>query len=129
MGESSEVYGYVSNSVIGPNVKIGRGSVIRDSIIMKDTVIGENTTIDKAIIAENCKVGDNVILGNGKEVPNKFNESVYSFGLVTIGEDSVIPDDVRVGKNTVISGNTVLEDYDNGILQSGEVIIKAGGMR
>ena len=129
VGESSEVYGYVSNSVIGPNVKIGRGSVIRDSIIMKDTVIGENTTIDKAIIAENCKVGDNVILGNGKEVPNKFNESVYSFGLVTIGEDSVIPDDVRVGKNTAISGNTVLEDYDNGILQSGEVIIKAGGMR
>ena len=126
VGESSEIHGYVVNSVIGPNVAIGRGSVIRDTIIMKDTVIGENVTIDKSIIAENCKIGNGVVLGVGEEVPNKLNASVYSFGLVTVGEDSVIPDNVRVGKNTAISGLTVPEDYPDGLLASGEVIIKAG---
>ena len=86
------------HSVIGANVKIGRGAVIRDSIIMCDTEIGSNVTIDKSIIAENCKVGDNVTLGFGQEKPNVLNESIYSFGLVTIGEDSVIPDGVKIAK-------------------------------
>ena len=126
VGEASEIYGEVINSVIGSNVQIGKGTVVRDSIIMKDTVIGENTVIDKSIIAENCKIGDNVVFGVGEEAPNKFNESVYSFGLVTVGEASVIPDGVQVGKNTAICGATVLEEYPNGILESGEVIIKVG---
>lgn len=98
MGEGCECYGHVEHSVIGANVKIGRGAVIRDSIIMRDTEIGSNVTIDKSIIAENCKVGDNVTLGFGQEKPNVLNESIYSFGLVTIGEDSVIPDGVKIGK-------------------------------
>ena len=45
---------------------------------------------------------------------------------MTVGEDSVIPDGVKIGKNTAISGATDKEDYPNGILESGEVIIKAG---
>lgn len=126
IGEASEIHGEVINSVIGPNVYIGEETVVRDSIIMKDTSIGKNVTIDKSIIAENCRIEDGVTLGIGEEAPNKLNESVYSFGLVTIGDDSVIPENVSVGKNTAISGVTEREDYPDGILASGEVIIKAG---
>ena len=118
--------GAVINSVIGPNVYIGPGAVVRDSIIMKDTSIGRDVTIDKSIIAENCRIEDGVTLGIGEAAPNKLNESVYSFGLVTIGDDSVIPENVKVGKNTAISGVTVKEDYPDGVLAGGEVIIKAG---
>ena len=126
IGEGSEIYGEVHSSVIGAGVTIGKGSVVRDSIIMKGTQIGENAVIDKAIIAENCSIGDNVTLGVGEEKPNKFNEKIYSFGLVTIGEDSEVPSNVSVGKNTAISGKTTKEDYPERILDSGEVIIKAG---
>ena len=48
IGEGTEIYGEVHNSVIGPNVIIGKGSVIRDSIIMKNTAVGENVVMDKA---------------------------------------------------------------------------------
>ncbi|MCI7113159.1 MAG: glucose-1-phosphate adenylyltransferase [Lachnobacterium sp.] len=126
MGEGTECFGHVQNCVIGANVQIGRGAVIRDSIIMRDTVIGDNVTIDKSIVAENCKIGSNVELGFGDEKPNVLNENIYGFGLVTIGEDSVIPDGVKIGKNTAISGETYIEDYQDGILPGGEVIIKAG---
>ena len=126
MGEGTECFGHVQNCVIGANVQIGRGAVIRDSIIMRDTVIGDNVTIDKSIIAENCKIGSDVVLGFGDEKPNVLNENIYGFGLVTIGEDSVIPDGVKIGKNTAISGETYIEDYQDGILPGGEVIIKAG---
>lgn len=126
VGEGSEIYGRVYNSVIGAGVTIGAGTVVRDSIIMKGTAIGANSTVDKAIIAEKCQIGSNVHIGVGNEAPNKLNASIYSFGLATIGEDSVVPDGVSVGKNTAISGVTDKADYPNGILESGEVIIKAG---
>ena len=45
---------------------------------------------------------------------------------MTIAEHSVIPPEVQIGKNTAISGVTVKEDYENGVLGSGETLIKAG---
>ena len=44
----------------------------------------------------------------------------------TIGENSVIPGGVQIGKNTAISGVTSSEDYIDGVLASGETLIKAG---
>lgn len=126
IGEGAGIYGKVYGSVIGPGVIIGKDTVVRDSIIMQNTRIGENVVVNKSIIAENVKIGDNVELGIGEEVENKLNKDVYSFGLVTIGENSVVPPGVKVGKNTAISGETTANDYKDGALASGESIIKAG---
>ena len=126
IGEGTEIYGKVYGSVIGAGVVIGKNTVVRDSIIMQNTVIGDNVNITKAIVAENVKIGDNVELGVGEEADNKLNKSVYSFGLVTIGENSEIPSGVKIGKNTAISGKTEKEDYPDGVLAGGESIIKAG---
>ncbi|MBO5460459.1 MAG: glucose-1-phosphate adenylyltransferase [Ruminococcus sp.] len=127
VANGTEIYGKVSSSVLGAGVTIGKGSVIKDSIIMQDVTIGENCVIEKAIIAENTKIGDNVTLGIGSEVPNKAKPDIYSGGLATIGENSVIPSNVHIGKNTAVSGVTVYEDYNAGALESGETLIKAGG--
>ncbi len=121
-----EIYGEVHNCVIGAGVTIGKGAVVRDSIIMQDVKIGDGCVVDKAIIAENSEIGEGVTLGIGKEVPNKLKPSVYSFGLVTIGENTKIPGGVQIGKNTAISGITEKQDYPNGVLESGETLIKAG---
>ncbi len=126
IGNGSEVYGHVHNCIIGSGVTIEEGAVIRDSIIMKDVRIGKGCVIDKSIVAESCKIGNNVTLGIGSDVPNKLKPAIYSFGLVTIGENSVIPDGVQIGKNTAISGVTTKEDYPDGVLESGETLIKAG---
>lgn len=126
IGEGAEIYGEVHNSVIGPGVVINKNCVIRDSIIMRGTVIGENTVVDKAIIAENCFIGSNCVLGAFEEVPNVWKADIYCNGMVTIGENSIVPDRVKIGKNTAISGGTTLDDYPHGVLASGENIIKAG---
>ncbi len=126
IGDGSEIYGEVENSVIGAGVTIGRGAVVRNSIIMKETKIDEGAVIDKAIIAENVEIGRGAILGIGEEVPNKVKPNIYSFGLVTVGENSYIPANVKIGKNTAISGITTPEDYPDGVLESGETLIKAG---
>ena len=93
---------------------------------MTSSRIEKNCTINKAIIAENVDIGNNVELGVGEEVPNIVEPNIYSFGLVTIGENSYVPDNIRVGKNTAISGATKPDEYPNGCSASGETLIKAG---
>lgn len=129
VGEGTEIYGEVRNSVIGAGVIIKKGAVIKDSIIMRECVIGEDAEITKAIIAENVTVGTGVKIGTGDYEKSKYDPKVYQFDLVTIGENSIIPDQVTIGKNTAIVGITVPEDYKDGGLASGDYIIKAGGMR
>ena len=125
IGEGSDIYGKVYNSVIGCGVTIGEGAVVRDSIIMNNTIIGPGCEIYKAIIAENVQVGRGVKLGVGEEAENDTAPHIYSHGLVTVGEKSVIPDGVSVGKNTVIAGVTTPEDYGNAWLAGGKTLIKA----
>ena len=126
IGEGSDIYGEVYNSVIGCGVTIGKGTVIRDSIIMNQTQIGDGCEINKAIIAENVVVGNQVKLGVGEEAENDTAPHIYNHGLVTIGEKSVIPDGISVGKNSVISGVTAAADYEDSQLASGKTLIKAG---
>ena len=127
IGEGTEVYGEVTNSVIGEGVTIEKGAVVRDSIIMQDSVIGAGAIVEKAIIAEDVKVGANAHLGVGEYADSKFDPKVYQFDLVTVGEHSVIPEGVKIGKNTAISGVTEPNDYPDGQLESGGYIVKAGG--
>ena len=129
IGEGTEIHGDVINSVIGAGVTIGKGAVVRDSIVMQGTVIGAGSEINKAIIAENVHIGSGVKAGVGEYAPSTYDQKVYQFDLVTIGENSVIPDGVQVGKNTAIAGETTVGDYPGGLLASGNYIIKAGGAR
>ena len=79
-----------------------------------------------AIIAENVEVGNYVKLGFGEEVPNETDPHIYSNGIVTVGEKSVIPEGITVGKNSCIFGVTSKEDYPDNYLASGKTLIKAG---
>lgn len=126
IGEGSEIYGEVYNSVIGCGVTIGKGSVVRDSIIMNNTVIKEGCELNKAIVAENVEIGSYVKLGIGDEAENETDPHIYNSGIVTIGEKSVLPDGITVGKNSCIFGVTTLDDFQDKSLASGKTLIKAG---
>lgn len=126
IGEGSEIYGKVYNSVIGCGVTIGADTVVRDSIIMNGSQIGANCELQKAIIAEDTVIEDEVKLGIGEEAENETDPHIYNHGIVTVGEKSVVPKGITVGKNSVVFGVTSAEDYVNGYLPSGKTLIKAG---
>ena len=124
IGEGSEIYGQVYNSVIGCDVIIGEGTIVRDSIIMNGTVIGDNCRLEKVIAAENVTIADGVVLGEGDYIENDTRPDIYRDGIVTIGEGTVIPDSVTIGRNTLISGHTVEADYPDGRLAGGRTLVK-----
>lgn len=126
IGEGTEIYGQVYSSVIGCGVVIGQGAMVRDSIIMNNSIIGAGCVLNKAIVAENVCVGENVRMGEGGEAENDLAPHIYTNGLVTVGEKTVIPDGVHIGRNTVIFGETEASDYHNGMLDGGGSLIRAG---
>lgn len=56
------IEGEVYNSVLSRGVKIGRGTVIRNSIIMQDSRIGENVNLDYVILDKGVHVNDGKVL-------------------------------------------------------------------
>ena len=126
IGEACEIYGTVRNSVIGSGVVVEEGAEVVDSIIMQNTTIGRNVKIYKAIIAENVQIDEGSRIGVGDRAESKLDPKIYASDIATIGENSVIPKFVTIGKNTAISGVTEPSDYKDGVLESGGYIIKAG---
>jgi glucose-1-phosphate adenylyltransferase len=100
--EGSVVYGEVEHSVIFAGVKIGKGAYIKDSIIMPDAVIGQNTRLNHVIVGEGVIIGDNCEIGFGELVPNKEEPDIYYSGLSVIGEGINITDNVKIGRNCVV---------------------------
>lgn len=129
VGERTGIYGRVCASVMGGDVIVGEGTEIRDSIIMNGVHIGKGCFIEKAIIAEDVTIGDNVRLGTGEEAENDTRPDIYNHGLVTIGERSVIPDGVSIGKNSVAAGCFTEDDFPNGRLLPGSTLIRGGDRR
>jgi len=126
VGEGCDIRGNVQNSVISANVEVGENAEIHDSIIMQGSVIKPGTKIYGSIIAENVEVGENCTIGVGEYADSKLSQKIYNCDLTVIGEGSVIPDGVTIGKNVAISGKTEPSDYPDGKLPSGDYIVKAG---
>ena len=49
-------------TVIGNNVKIGKGTIIERAVIWDDVEIGENCQIIESVISNGCKIGNNAII-------------------------------------------------------------------
>ncbi|SFB18549.1 MULTISPECIES: sugar phosphate nucleotidyltransferase [unclassified Bacillus (in: firmicutes)] len=60
-----QIDGIVENSIISRGVKIGKGTHIKNSIIMQKCNIGENCVLDTVIMDKDVKVeAENIIIGN-----------------------------------------------------------------
>ena len=129
ISEGCEIYGEVYSSVLGPDVIVEEGAVIRDSIFMENVVVKKNAVIDRCIIDRNTIVGEGAVLGEGENVPNEDKPNIYNTGITVAGENTVIPAGIKIGKNCVLYGDTKEEDYADGKLESGKSIVREVGRR
>ena len=63
------IEGVVENSILFRGVKVQKGAVVRNSIIMQDNIIGENTTLDCVITDKNVVISDRKHLAGCSELP------------------------------------------------------------
>lgn len=123
LGEGTEIYGHVHNSVIGANVIIKEGAKVRDTIIMSDAVIESGAEVLRGIIAEKAVIGEGARIGFGEDIVNEAYPNIYNSGLSVIGQETVIPPGVTIGKNCAIIGEVTPEMFEEGCLASGKNLI------
>ena len=63
------IEGEVENSIIFRNVKVARGTVVKNSIIMQNTVLGENSTLNCIIADKNVVIKDRKVLSGSENHP------------------------------------------------------------
>ena len=124
LSEGCEIMGKVYDSVIGPGVVVEEGAVVKASIIMGRCVIGRDAHLDHCIVDNSCTIGEGAVIGDGEFVANIAKPHIYDSGITVLGESTVVPAGVKIGKNCVVYGLTVPEDYEDGNLASGHDLIK-----
>lgn len=63
------IEGTVENSIIFRGVKIGKGSVVKDSILMQDTVVGSNVNLGCVVTDKNVLIKDDRNLSGHSTLP------------------------------------------------------------
>lgn len=88
IGEGCLIFGQVENSVIFPDVHIGKGAIIKNSILMPGVKIQDNVVVDKGIVGHRTIVERDTIIA----APIKDGKQE----IVVTDTDIVIPAQSRV---------------------------------
>jgi glucose-1-phosphate adenylyltransferase len=99
------IHGTVIHSVLSPGVCVERGAVVRDSVIMNDTLIRAGAEIDRCILDKEIEIGA------GTQV-----------GITIVGKRARVPAGASIGRNCLIDANTAPKDYDQLQVPSGATI-------
>jgi glucose-1-phosphate adenylyltransferase len=122
VANGTQIAGRVEHSVLFPGVVVPRGAVVRSSIVMHDTRLGEGSVVDHAILDKEVQVGEGAVIGHGdRGVPNRACPEHLSTGLALVGKGAVIPDGLCVGRNTRIGAFVSADAFTDDVPSGGVV--------
>jgi len=117
------IEGHVERSIMSPGVRVAEGAVIKDSVLMNDTVIGRNCVIDHTIIDKEVIVGAESHIGHGEDYRfNHVSPKILNSGLTIIGKRTTVPARYKIGRNCIIYDSVTPGDLPDKEVQSGETI-------
>jgi glucose-1-phosphate adenylyltransferase len=126
-----EIAGTVVNSVLSPGVRVDVGAVVRDSIVMFDSVIRSGAVVDRAILDKEVVVGQGAIVGDGPfdDRPNKQEPGRLNTGITVVGKHAIVPRGARIGRNVKVAADVRTSDFAGRVVRSGESIEPGSGKR
>lgn len=69
IADGCEIEGTVINSILFRGVKVGKGTVVKNSILMQDTITGNNVTLECVITDKNVAIRDRNHLAGCEKIP------------------------------------------------------------
>jgi len=120
------IYGTVERSVLSPGVRVEVGAVVRDSIVMFDTIVRAGAVVERAILDKDVSVGPNAVIGDGDDdTPNRSDPRLNT-GITLVGKRAVVPRSVRVGHNVRIDEGVRALDFPGRHIRSGATVSPRG---
>jgi glucose-1-phosphate adenylyltransferase len=123
-----EVNGTVEHSILSPGVRVRADAIVRNSIVMFDTEIGDGAVLDRAIVDKDCVIGAGARIGDGDDLrPNREEPERLYAGITLVGKRAVVPPRVRIGRNCRIDPGAGARDFGRRrVIRSGETVRSAG---
>jgi UDP-3-O-[3-hydroxymyristoyl] glucosamine N-acyltransferase len=123
------INGTVVNSVLSPGVRVDVGAVVRDSIVMFDSVIRSGAVVDRAILDKEVVVGQGAIVGDGPDfdTPNRQEPGRLNTGITVVGKRAIIPRGARIGRNVKIAGGVRTTDFLTRVIKNGASVDPSDG--
>jgi glucose-1-phosphate adenylyltransferase len=124
VADGCDIAGQVENSILFPNVKVGPGSRIRDSIVMGGACVLENASVNAAILDKLVTVGPGARIGGGDDY-SALREGTHPLtsGITVIGKRARMPGNIVVGRNCVIDSGLKEKDFTSDTVPSGSYVI------
>ena len=117
------IEGIVERSVLSPGVRVAPGAIVRDSVVMNDTVINANAKVERAIIDKEVWIGEGAEIGYGVDnVPNRRHPDRLNTGLSVVGKRAHIPNGIRIGHNVIINPAATEVNFQSDFIASGETV-------
>jgi glucose-1-phosphate adenylyltransferase len=117
------IEGIVERSVLSPGVRVAPGAVVRDSVVMNDTVINANAKVERSIIDKEVWIGEGAEIGYGVDnVPNRRHPERLNTGLSVVGKRARIPNGIRIGHNVIINPAANEAHFQSDFIASGETV-------
>jgi glucose-1-phosphate adenylyltransferase len=125
------ITGTVVNSVLSPGVRVEMGAVVRDSIVMFDTVVRAGAVVDRAILDKEIVIGQGAIVGDGDDfdTPNKQEPGRLNTGITVVGKRSIVPRGTRLGRNVKVGDHVRTSDYTGRVVRTGMSVERGKGAR
>ncbi|HEX6986854.1 MAG TPA: sugar phosphate nucleotidyltransferase, partial [Planctomycetaceae bacterium] len=123
------INGTVVNSVLSPGVRVDVGAVVRDSIVMFDSVIRSGAVVDRSILDKEVVVGQGAIVGDGPDfdTPNRQEPGRLNTGITVVGKRAIIPRGARIGRNVKVAGGVRTTDFLTRVIKDGASVEPSDG--
>ena len=106
IANGARIYGTVERSIISPGVYIAEDAIVRNSIILNDTVIEPGAVVDRCIVDKRVVIGAGAIFGSDDEnTANEEMPELLNTGITLVGKNSQVPPGMKIGRNVVIHAN------------------------
>lgn len=121
--DGCRIDGTVTRSIISPGVYLAPGAIVRDCILMNDTIVGEGAIVDRVITDKGVIIGAGAQLGtDGDNTPNQLSPTRLNTGITVIGKRTRIPAGLTIGRNVEIFQNLPAAVFPKEGVKSGETI-------
>lgn len=111
------IKGKVENSILSPGVIVEEQSVIKNSLIMANTVIGKHSVVERCILDEAVNVGRFCYIGFGASlIPGNWD-------ITILGKNVMVPPYTAIGRNCKILPGAGPADFNANAIPSGTIIL------
>ncbi len=115
LSNGCQIEGAVERSVLSPGVQVGQGALVRDSVVLNDTIIESGAVVERCVIDKEVRVCQDAHVGHSdNNDPNPELPARLNTGLSLVGKGSVVPAGTTLGRNVVIHPYSGAEAFNNG---------------